>query len=477
MSTQAVTGGTEVTITDKNGDHTFTVLNGQDAVIDATLSHQGEAADAKATGDAISQLNSAINDISINKADVIVSSASGAIASFPDGMAAPIKDMTINVDPVQDLHGYSNPWPAGGGKNKFKTDFENTTINGTAITKLSDGKVTTSGTPSSAFDFVIGHVALAAGTYILNGCPSGGGATKYRLQVTDYPVVNNLGQDSGSGVTFTLAQDMEVAVRIQVYTGAPASLTYAPMIRLSTESDDTFAPHENICPISGHTGCEVHVADGETPHVVDNTYPISWQTEAGTVYGGSLEIKEDGSGVLTVIGELESISTLENESVIGTSKFIDSFNKLSSIATVLGDVVRLNFTVGSATGYNRISSSYDYKMCNYLKHYFAYNDTTPHWYRNTVLYVFLPTSLAGTTSQSAFDYLVSIKDTNPLSFFIQYTTPLTYNLTAEQVGGIIRTLYGDNNIWSDTGDVSVNYRCDTKKYIDKKLAALVAALS
>lgn len=62
VSTQAITGGTEVTITDKNGNHVFDVMNGQDAVVDPTLSIEGEAADAKATGDAISALNSAISE-------------------------------------------------------------------------------------------------------------------------------------------------------------------------------------------------------------------------------------------------------------------------------------------------------------------------------------------------------------------------------------------------------------------------------
>lgn len=62
VSTQAITGGTEITITDKDGDHVFDVMNGQDAIIDATLTHQGEAADAKATGDALSALNSAISE-------------------------------------------------------------------------------------------------------------------------------------------------------------------------------------------------------------------------------------------------------------------------------------------------------------------------------------------------------------------------------------------------------------------------------
>ena len=59
-----ITGGHRVTITDE--DHplgqSFDVMDGEDAVIDATLSHAGEAADAKATGDALSQLNSEISE-------------------------------------------------------------------------------------------------------------------------------------------------------------------------------------------------------------------------------------------------------------------------------------------------------------------------------------------------------------------------------------------------------------------------------
>lgn len=175
----------------------------------------------------------------------------GSIASFSDGGNAPIPSLKVAIEPVQDLHGYDAPWAGGAGKNKFKTDFKNTTINGTTITKTSDGRVLTSGVPTSAFDFVIGHVSLPAGSYILNGCPANGGADKYKLQVTDYPVVHNLGLDYGRGASFTLEHDMEIAVRIQIYTGASATLDYKPMIRLASVTDATFAPYSNICPISG----------------------------------------------------------------------------------------------------------------------------------------------------------------------------------------------------------------------------------
>lgn len=47
-----------------------------------------------------------------------------------------------------------------------------------------------------------------------------------------------------------------------------------------------------------------------------------------------------------------------------------------------------------------------------------------------------------------------------------------YNITAEQV----KTLLGTNNIWADTGNVSVEYRADTKLYISKRLTAVVQML-
>lgn len=51
-------------------------------------------------------------------------------------------------------------------------------------------------------------------------------------------------------------------------------------------------------------------------------------------------------------------------------------------------------------------------------------------------------------------------------------TPITYHLTPQE----ITTLLGQNNIWADTGDMSVTYRADTKLYIDKKFTELQALI-
>lgn len=54
---------------------------------------------------------------------------------------------------------------------------------------------------------------------------------------------------------------------------------------------------------------------------------------------------------------------------------------------------------------------------------------------------------------------------NPTKFAYMLATPLTYQLSATEV----KSLLGINNVWSDAGDVDVEYRADTKLYIDKKL--------
>ena len=85
----------------KNG-----IAYGNQPSIDATLTHQGEAADAKAAGDAVSELRNTLN----HKADIIYDTASGDIASFPDGAdGLPVKGLTITIEPVQSGTGDPSP--------------------------------------------------------------------------------------------------------------------------------------------------------------------------------------------------------------------------------------------------------------------------------------------------------------------------------------------------------------------------------
>lgn len=67
VQVETIDGGHRVTLTDANGAHAVDVLDGKpgkDAVVDATLTQDGQAADAKVTGEKISQLKEDVKDLS-----------------------------------------------------------------------------------------------------------------------------------------------------------------------------------------------------------------------------------------------------------------------------------------------------------------------------------------------------------------------------------------------------------------------------
>jgi hypothetical protein len=90
-------------------------------------------------------------------------------------------------------------------------------------------------------------------------------------------------------------------------------------------------------------------------------------------------------------------------------------------------------------------------------------------------YASLISTGAGIAFSSEADSLEGFKALVPngIDFVYQLAQPTTVTLTATEVS----TLLGQNNIWADCGLSTVEYPADTKLYIDKKLAALVAALS
>ena len=189
-----------------------------------------------------------------------------------DALGVNAKDVSVKIEPVQDLHGYDKPWAGGAGKNKLPMTVAgiksaNTsgtwsgnayTINGVTFTILtdSDGNVTgikVNGTASADSIFKLAIMPIKADTsYVMNGCPQTGSQSTYVLYVDGKPTSYF---DYGNGVTWSsVGSDTSYDIRIFVANGYNSNnLTFLPMIRLSTVSDATFEPYENICPISGFT--------------------------------------------------------------------------------------------------------------------------------------------------------------------------------------------------------------------------------
>lgn len=100
---------------------------------------------------------------------------------------------------------------------------------------------------------------------------------------------------------------------------------------------------------------------------------------------------------------------------------------------------------------------------------------------NTVISFGLPTELTGVTSADNPETVVAKYNAvlkqwydagTPLEIVYEIATPEEFQLTPQQLS----TLKGTNNIWSNTGNISIAYVADTKIYIDNKFTELNNAI-
>lgn len=189
-----------------------------------------------------------------------------AVMSFNDGAeGVPLKELEFEVKPVQDLHGYDKPWPAGGGKNLLIA--KDTSKNETGFTatpnKDNDGNIidytitrTTASTWRSfvPYEYPIKDVDV---TYKVHYYKKPTNATIYAYDDTssaNAPLYSNT-----YGATITVPANHRVIGGIYFNGDTTASNEKLQMTCTDTSvSDDaTFEPYSNICPISGWIGAKV----------------------------------------------------------------------------------------------------------------------------------------------------------------------------------------------------------------------------
>lgn len=129
-----------------------------------------------------------------------------------------------------------------GAKNLLPNTFVAQTVNGITFTANSDGSITANGTATALTSLAISENIALNGDYILNGCPSGGGATTYSLRLYD-STPTTLGDDEGNGKKLTV-NNLVCHVNLIIRSGQTvSSLTFYPMLRLASIADDTYVPY------------------------------------------------------------------------------------------------------------------------------------------------------------------------------------------------------------------------------------------
>lgn len=97
VTVEDIDGGHRVTFTDASDSHVVDVLDGKpgkDAVVDATLTQSGQAADAKVTGEKIGQLQ--------KRQNILVGSETGNPIAIDDAFAAPLCGLNVYGKSTQD---------------------------------------------------------------------------------------------------------------------------------------------------------------------------------------------------------------------------------------------------------------------------------------------------------------------------------------------------------------------------------------
>lgn len=186
----------------------------------------------------------------------------------------------------------------------------------------------------------------------------------------------------------------------------------------------------NIRPISGWTGCDVYDEAEYDPSATPKVN-ITWQTEAGTVYGGTATLNRDGS-VTVVIDRIKEV--------------YDGVNKKCTYVGASGQTG--NYASSLATDNGKQDNSII--ISNMLKNNGSTSATVGNIYQNssgTVIAVLQDQTL--TTKEAVNTWLAS----NNLEVVHAIATPLTYTLSAS----VLNSLAGQNNVWADAGDVSVRF--------------------
>lgn len=341
---------------------------------------------------------------------------SGSIVTFR-GNGAPLRSLLVNIDPVQDLHGYDNPWPAGGGKNllPYATIESPLTKQGITFVRNQDGSIAVNGTSTASFAQTLVEFALEPGNYYFN-CGNG-----FSFQPNTYIYIRDVDNSrtladinsSSIGVDKPFSIDVQTNVRFYMVfgaTGLASSGTLYPMIRLASETDATFAPYSNICPISGWSAVNVWVKPTYDP-MANPTVTIQL---GDTYYGGTLDVT---NGVLTV------------EYAILSKKWSEGTN--SGTAT---DIQRKAY-------FPPVNADVSIKSkfkCNYAKVVSSYSVVGLLIVAANQFYLTLPTDTDG--------------DTN-IQILYPLATPITIPLTPQEIS----TLQGQNNVWADSGNVDVEY--------------------
>ena len=240
---------------------------------------------------------------------------------------------------------------------------------------------------------------------------------KPTLASTDGTVVFRANDTQSPVATFTLASDAWISLFYQ--NGGTASIT----------------------------DCQVQVERGseKTDYDPGTTYPVSWETEVGTVYGGTLTDNGNGTWTLSVTHDIIDLGELSwSKNAIYANKFF--YTPLPEWAKAYTTIVSAQVNSKSKT------------LCECYGHYEPVGGSY-NYYENIQDNTYIVAAAGQSSANRVYIRNDVYKDSTSAAFktamegqhiVLERATPQVYTLTADSVQALI----GQNNIFADTGNIN-----------------------
>ena len=353
--------------------------------------------------------------------DIVPASASGEKVGFMNTVGLPLRFIDVETEIVarQDLNGYDHPW-AGGGNGIQQWDEET----------IAGGYYDSTGT------WVVNASILSAKNHI-PVLPN----TTYYVKTPQYVALTYWDSNKNfiqrvsaqKNTTFTTPSNCYYLLFNLV---SDYGTTYNHDISINYPSTNhDYYPWANICPITGFNTGNIIVSPTENQGD-GTTYIVAWHSEAGTVYGGVVDVTK---GKLTVTHKYQQV----------TSSLLTNNGKVSAQSLFLGAVTSLSDKKYGASNF----------LCDTFKVVASgYGNWTAIGRSNstTIEFRFPYDGIGVTDEDTSATMLANAKtwlDNNAVYVAYELATPVEYDITPTA----IKMLNGQNFIWSNTGDISVVY--------------------
>ena len=319
---------------------------------------------------------------------------------------------------------------------------------------------------------------------ILNGCPAGGNYSNRYSVICANERGNAVGKSDIGETTSPIISANDIPnikqIQIIVRTGVNVDgLVFKPMLRLASVADASYAPYSNICPITGWTGVNV-TRTGK--NLFDKTKAVDGAWLNTTT--GEVETGHTGYCVTDYIPVKNGISVYIPQSVSVRRWFYDAGKQAKVYLSNSNNQI---FTP-TEDGYIRVTINTNSIDIDAYQIEFGSTATAYEPYQGDTYAVTIPndpgTVYGGTldvvtgelvinwASIASYDgetlpgewisdrdvYAEGRTPTTGAQVVYELATPITYTLTPVE----IQTLIGQNNVWSDAGNVSIPFTYSDK---------------